>query len=149
MPVLLTAVVALMIVGAIIAIESRDLLSAIVYGLRMSLGVGAMSTVIALSLGMSIGVLAAYFGGKVDAVIMRLVDLQMSFPFLLLALLILFALGPGFLNVVLVLALARWVVYARLARGMTLTYRNSTFIDAAIVTGNSDVRIIRMRPEPG
>src|SRR3546814_18938174 len=76
--------------------QGRDMLSAIVFGLRMSLGVGAMSTVIALSLGMSIGVLAAYFGGKVDAAIMRVVDLQLSFPSILVALILLAVLGQGF-----------------------------------------------------
>src|SRR3546814_8645843 len=75
--------------------QGRDMLSAIVFGLRMSLGVGAMSTVIALSLGMSIGVLAAYFGGKVDAAIMRVVDLQLSFPSILVALILLAVLGKG------------------------------------------------------
>ena len=120
----------------------RDVLSRIIFGARVSLIVGLSSALFSGVLGTSLGIVAGYYRGFIDDLIMRLVDLQMSFPFLLLALLILFALGPGFWNVVLVLAIARWVVYARLARGLTLAYRNSPFIDAAIVMGNSDARII-------
>src|SRR3546814_1134704 len=83
------------------------MLSAIIFGLRMSLGVGVMSTFIALSLGMSIGVLAAYFGGKVDTVIMRVVDLQLSFPSILVALILLAALGKGVDKVILALIIVQ------------------------------------------
>ena len=121
----------------------RDLLSRLIYGARVSLAVGLGSALLSGTVGTALGILAGYHGGRVDDAIMRLVDLQMSFPFLLLALLVLYALGPGFLNVILVLALVRWMVYARVARGLTLAMRNSPFIDAARVTGNSDARIIR------
>src|SRR3546814_1120014 len=87
--------------------QGRDMLSAIIFGLRMSLGVGVMSTFIALSLGMSIGVLAAYFGGKVDTVIMRVVDLQLSFPSILVALILLAALGKGVDKLILALLIVQ------------------------------------------
>ena len=121
----------------------RDLLSRLIYGARVSLAVGLGSALLSGTVGTALGILAGYHGGRVDDLIMRLVDLQMSFPFLLLALLVLYALGPGFHNVILVLALVRWMVYARVARGLTLAMRNSPFVDAARVTGNSDLRIIR------
>ena len=75
--------------------QGRDMLSAIIYGLRMSLGVAALSTLIALAIGMSIGVIAAYFGGRIDSFIMRVVDLQLSFPVILVALILLAILGKG------------------------------------------------------
>ena len=121
----------------------RDLLSRLIYGARVSLAVGLSSALLSGTVGTLLGILAGYHGGRVDDLIMRFVDLQMSFPFLLLALLVLYALGSGFLNVILVLALVRWMVYARVARGLTLALRTSPFIDAARVTGNSDLRIIR------
>ncbi len=121
----------------------RDLLSRLIHGARVSLAVGLGSALLSGTAGTALGILAGYYGGRLDDLIMRLVDLQMSFPFLLLALLVLYALGPGFLNVILVLALVRWMVYARVARGLTLAMRSSPFIDAARVTGNSDLRIIR------
>lgn len=120
----------------------RDVFSRLIHGARVSLAVGVSSALISGVVGVTLGIIAGYFGGWVDDLIMRLVDLQMSFPFLLLALLVLFVLGSSFLNVIMVLALVRWMVYARVARGLTLSYRNSRFIDAARVTGNSDLRII-------
>ena len=121
----------------------RDLLSRLIHGARVSLTVGLGSALLSGAAGTALGIFAGYFGGRVDDLIMRLVDLQMSFPFLLLALLVLYALGPGFLNVILVLALVRWMVYARVSRGLTLALRSAPFIDAARVAGNSDLRIIR------
>src|SRR3546814_2514958 len=105
------------------------MLSAIVFGLRMSLGVGAMSTVIALSLGMSIGVLAAYFGGKVDAAIMRVVDLQLSFPSILVALILLAVLGKGVDKVIIALIIVQWAYYARTVRGTALVERRKGYIE--------------------
>jgi peptide/nickel transport system permease protein len=122
--------------------QGRDMLSAIVYGLRMSLGVGAMSTVIALSLGMSIGVLAAYFGGKVDAVIMRIVDLQLSFPAILVALILLAALGKGVDKVIIALIIVQWAYYARTVRGTALVERRKEYIEAASCLALSHRRIV-------
>ena len=120
----------------------RDLLSRLIYGSRISLSVGLSSAIVSGVIGIFLGLMAGYFGGKIDTFIMRFVDLQMSFPFLLLALLVLLAIGPGFWNIVLILALVRWMVYARVARGLVLAYRESAFVDGARITGNSDWRII-------
>jgi peptide/nickel transport system permease protein len=122
--------------------QGRDMLSAIVFGLRMSLGVGAMSTVIALSLGMSVGVLAAYFGGKVDAVIMRVVDLQLSFPAILVALILLAVLGKGVDKVIIALIIVQWAYYARTVRGTALVERRKEYIEAAACLALSHQRIV-------
>jgi len=122
--------------------QGRDMLSAIIYGLRMSLGVGAMSTLIALSVGMSIGVLAAYFGGKVDAVIMRIVDLQLSFPAILVALILLAVLGKGVDKVIIALIIVQWAYYARTVRGTALVERRKEYIEAAACLALSHRRIV-------
>ena len=122
--------------------QGRDMLSAIIFGLRMSLGVGAMSTVIALSVGMSIGVLAAYFGGRVDAVIMRIVDLQLSFPAILIALILLAALGKGVDKVIIALIIVQWAYYARTVRGTALVERRKEYIEAATCLALSHRRIV-------
>ena len=122
--------------------QGRDMLSAIVFGLRMSLGVGAMSTIIALSLGMSVGVLAAYFGGKVDAVIMRVVDLQLSFPAILVALILLAVLGKGVDKVIIALIIVQWAYYARTVRGTALVERRKEYIEAASCLALSHRRIV-------
>jgi peptide/nickel transport system permease protein len=121
----------------------RDVLSRLIYGARVSLLVGFSAMILSGILGTFLGILAGYHRGWVDDLIMRVVDVQMSFPFLLLALLVLFVLGPGFVNVILILALVRWMVFGRVARGMTLAYRETAFVDAARITGCSDARIIR------
>jgi len=122
--------------------QGRDMLSAIIFGLRLSLGVGAMSTVIALSLGMSIGVLAAYFGGKVDSVIMRIVDLQLSFPAILVALILLAVLGKGVDKVIIALITVQWAYYARTVRGTALVERRKEYIEAATCLALSHQRIV-------
>ena len=122
--------------------QGRDMLSAIIFGLRMSLGVGAMSTVIALSVGMSIGVLAAYFGGRVDSVIMRVVDLQLSFPAILVALILLAVLGKGVDKVILALVIVQWAYYARTVRGTALVERRKEYIEAASCLALSHRRIV-------
>ncbi len=120
----------------------RDVLSRMIFGARVSITVGLTSAIVSGLIGTLLGVLAGYYRGGIDDIIMRLVDIQMSIPVLLLALLVLFALGPGFLNLVVVLAIVRWMAYARLARGQTLAFRNLPFIDAAIAIGSSNKRII-------
>lgn len=122
--------------------QGRDMLSAIIYGLRMSLGVGAMSTLIALSLGMSVGVLAAYFGGKVDSIIMRVVDLQLSFPAILVALILLAVLGKGVDKVIIALIIVQWAYYARTVRGTALVERRKEYIEAAACLALSHRRIV-------
>ena len=120
----------------------RDVLSRMIFGARVSLTVGLSSALVSGLIGTLLGIIAGFYRGAVDDLIMRLVDIQMSIPVLLLALLVLFALGPGFLNLVVVLAIVRWMAYARLARGQTLAFRNLPFIDAAVAIGSSNPRII-------
>lgn len=111
--------------------QGRDMLSGIMYGLRISLGVGVSSALIAAVIGASLGLLAAYTGGRVETAIMRLVDLQLSFPSILVALMILAFLGKGVLNVVLALVIVEWATYARTARGAALVERRKEYIEAA------------------
>jgi peptide/nickel transport system permease protein len=111
--------------------QGRDMYSAIVYGLRISLLVGAGSALIACLVGASLGLLAAYAGGRTDSVIMRVVDLQLSFPTILAALMILAFLGKGILNVVIALVIVEWAYYARTVRGSALVERNKEYIEAA------------------
>ena len=111
--------------------QGRDLLSGILYGLRISLMVGVGSAVIAGIVGTLLGLLAAYAGGKVDAFIMRLVDLILSFPSILVAMMILAYLGKGVGNVVLTLVILEWAYYARTARGQALVERRREYVEAA------------------
>ena len=111
--------------------QGRDMLSGIMYGLRISLGVGLSSAFIAGLVGASLGLLAAYAGGRTETGIMRLVDLQLSFPSILVALMILAFLGKGVFNVVLALVIVEWATYARTARGTALVERRKEYIEAA------------------
>jgi len=111
--------------------QGRDMLSGIMYGLRISLIVGAGSAIIACLVGASLGMLAAYAGGRTDSLIMRLVDLQLSFPAILAALMILAFLGKGILNVVFALVIVEWADYARTLRGSALVERRREYIEAA------------------
>jgi peptide/nickel transport system permease protein len=111
--------------------QGRDMLSGILYGLRISLIVGAGSALVAGIVGTSLGLTAAYAGGRVEAAIMRLVDLQLSFPAILVALMILAALGKGVANVMLALVIVEWASYARTARGAALAERAREYIEAA------------------
>ena len=120
----------------------RDLLSRIFLAGQLSLAVGFSGVVVSGLVGVCLGLLAGYYGGRTDAIIMRAVDLQIGFPFLMLAIFILYALGPGFWNVVLVLAIVRWPVYARVTRGMTMSLREQQFIESAKVVGCGGGRII-------
>lgn len=112
--------------------QGRDLFSAIVYGLRISLMVGLGSALIASVVGTIVGVMSAYFGGKVDAFIMRTVDLMLSFPSILIAMMILAYLGKGIGNVILTLVVLEWAYYARTARGQALAERQKEYVEAAL-----------------
>ena len=122
--------------------QGRDMFSAILYGLRISLGVGVMSTVFALAIGMAIGLVSAYAGGWLDNLIMRLVDLQLSFPSILIALVLLAVLGQGVDKIVIALITVQWAYYARTVRGAALAERRKEYVDAARVMAFSDTRIV-------
>ncbi len=122
--------------------QGRDMLSAIFYGLRISLGVGVMSGAIAFGIGLSVGLAAAYFGGRVDAIIMRIVDLQLSFPAILLALIVLAVLGKGVDKIIIALVAFQWAYYARTVRASALVERNKEYIEAATCLALSHTRIV-------
>ena len=122
--------------------QGRDMLSAIFYGLRISLGVALVSVLIALSFGTLVGLYAAYHGGRADAIIMRVVDLQLSFPTILVALILLAILGKGIFNVVLALVIVQWALYARTARGVALAERRKEYVESAACLGLRPARII-------
>ena len=122
--------------------QGRDMLSAIFFGLRISLGVGAMSGFIALCLGTCIGLAAAYFGGRVDTLIMRLVDLQLSFPAILIALMLLAILGRGVDKIIIALITVQWAYYARTVRGSALVERRKEYIEAAHGLAFSKRRVV-------
>jgi peptide/nickel transport system permease protein len=115
--------------------QGRDMLSGIFYGLRTSLLVGTLSTVAALSLGLLLGLTAAYFGGWVDALIMRVVDLQLSFPAILLALILLAIFGQGLDKVIIALVAIQWALYARTVRASALVERDKDYMEATRVLG--------------
>lgn len=113
----------------------RDLLSAILYGLRTSIGIAIVSAITAFLIGTSVGLFAAYFGGRVDAFIMRVVDLQLSVPAILVALMLLGALGQGVDKTLLALIIVQWAYYARNVRGSALVERNKEYVEAAMSQG--------------
>ncbi len=122
--------------------QGRDMLSGIMYGLRISLLVGVGSALIAGIIGSSLGLVAAYVGGRTETIIMRLVDLQLSFPSILVALMILAFLGKGIGNVMLALVMVEWAYYARTARGSALAERRREYIEAAECLALSNTRIV-------
>ena len=122
--------------------QGRDMLSAILYGLRTSLWIGVASTVLALSLGTSLGLLAGYYGGRIDSLLMRVADVQLSFPAILIALILLAVLGQGSGKILAALVAVQWAFYARTARGAALVERNKEYVEAAICLGFSTRRIV-------
>jgi peptide/nickel transport system permease protein len=120
----------------------RDILSRIIHGARITLYIIALVAVTAPVLGLLIGTVAGYFGGWIDAVLMRLTDIFLAFPRLILALALVAVLGPGIENAVLAIALTAWPPYARVARAETLTIRNSDYIAAVRLQGAGAPRII-------
>jgi ABC-type dipeptide/oligopeptide/nickel transport system permease subunit len=120
----------------------RDIFSRVLYGSRASLAIGILVTGIAAIVGSILGGLAGFRGGAIDTVVMRLVDLQLSIPFILLALIFLAILGPGFWSVFAALAVALWVNYARLIRGETLMIREMEYVVAARTIGLTPTRIL-------
>ena len=120
----------------------RDVLSRILYGARVSAAVGISTVAVSLLIGLLVGSIAGYFGGWIDHLLMRLVDILMAFPGILLAIAFTAVLGPGLDHVVLALGLIGWTGYARLVRGEILALREKEFIHAARALGGSPARVI-------
>jgi len=122
--------------------QGRDMLSAILFGLRISLTVGIASTIAALTIGLATGLAAAYFGGWVDAAIMRIADIQLSFPAILIALILLAMLGQGTGKIVVALITVQWAYYARTVRSSAMVERQKEYIEAARALALSQPRIV-------
>jgi len=120
----------------------RDVLARILYGARFSLLVATVSVVAAGALGLSAGLVTGYLGGVPDALLMRLADLQLAFPFILLAMAIIAILGPSLPNVIMVFVITSWPVYARVTRASVLVVRNQEYVEAARSLGASVGRIV-------
>ena len=126
----------------------RDILTRIMYGSRISIVVASISILIAGTIGTSLGIIAGYFGGWIASLLMRTVDISMSIPIILLALVLVIALGASFGTVITVLVLLLWAYYARMARGLTLAVREQDYIAKAVVVGASHFRIMRVHIFP-
>ena len=120
----------------------RDVLTRLLYGARVSLLVGIAAIGVGGTIGIVAGLLSGYFGGWVDDLIMRLGDIQLAFPFILLAIMFLVVLGSGIWNLILVLGVGQWVTYARIVRADTLSLREKEFVEAARALGDSTTSII-------
>jgi peptide/nickel transport system permease protein len=120
----------------------RDLLSRVIYGARPSLVVALAAVALAAIAGVSLGLLAGYYSGAIDQLSMRLADIQLAFPFLLLAITLMAVFPPTLTTVILVLALSGWVTYARLVRAQVLTLREKEFVIAARTIGSDDARVL-------
>jgi peptide/nickel transport system permease protein len=120
----------------------RDVLSRLLFGARVSILVGLVAVVLGGFVGTTLGVLAGYIGGRTDDLIMRLADIQLAFPFILLAIMVLVVLGSGILNLILVLGIGQWVTYARIARGETIAQRGREYVEAARAIGVRDRQIL-------
>ena len=123
--------------------QGRDILSRMIYGARISLAVAAISILLAGTVGTTLGLMAGYFGGNIDHLIMRLVDICISIPAILFALVLAVVLGPSFQTVIIVIVSIFWSRYARLVRGETLSLKTKDFVARAKVSGASNARIIR------
>ena len=126
----------------------RDILSRAIYGARISLSVALLVVGITAAFGTMLGITAGYMGGRIEAFLMRVTDISMAFPGLVLAMLLSVGIGPGFLTVVLALSLLGWAPYARLIRGETLRLRESDFVAQARINGASSLRIMRVHIFP-
>src|SRR6056297_277233 len=123
-------------------LQGRGVLSTILYGTRISIMVGLAAVALGGTIGVTLGMISGYFGGKIDSVIMRMADVQLSFPTTMIAITVMAFWGRGILKLIIVIGLATWVTYARTARGATLSLKNSEFIEAAKLIGVSKTKII-------
>jgi peptide/nickel transport system permease protein len=126
----------------------RDVLSRMLYGGRISLLVGVVSVVVAMFIGVLLGIISAMVGGKVDDVIMRLTDLSLTLPGVLIALAVAATVGPSLINVILIISLLYWAQFARMARGEALSIRERDYVQAAYAIGCSPLRILRLHIFP-
>jgi len=122
--------------------QGRDIFSAIIYGLRVSLYVGFASTILSVVIGFSLGLISGYFGGWVDTIIMRIADIQLSFPSILIALIIMALWGAGIGNIIIAITIVTWVYYARTARGVVLSEKEKDYAQSAKALGMSNFSII-------
>lgn len=120
----------------------RDILSRIIFGSRIALLVGLAAVLISGVLGMIIGLVAGYFGGRMDDFLMRLADVQLAFPFILLAIAVIGVLGPSLRNIIIVIGVSSWVVYARVVRGEVLSIREREYVHAAVALGSRHWRVL-------
>jgi len=120
----------------------RDVLTRIIYGARISLLVGTVPSLISLAIGAAMGILSGYLGGKIDAIIMRVADMMIAFPSLLLAMVVMYTLGPNLLNIFFALALVGWASVARVVRSQTLALKGKEFMEAARANGTSRFTIM-------
>jgi peptide/nickel transport system permease protein len=120
----------------------RDLFTRLIYGSRVSLEVGLISVGIAMTIGVVLGLISGYYGGWIDSLIMRIVDIFLSFPVILLAIAFVAALGPSIINVMIALGLVYWTNYARVVRSSVLSIKEEEYVQAAKTVGASDLRII-------
>lgn len=126
----------------------RDILSRIIYGARISLSVSLISVFLSSLLGITLGLLSGYYGGWIDAVIMRVVDVQLAYPLILFAITVAAVFGATLRNLIIVLVIANWVTYTRVVRGEVLVRRATQYVEAARVNGCRDGRIIRLHILP-
>jgi len=115
--------------------QGRDMLSAIVYGSRVSLVIGLLGTLFSSVIGIALGLIAGYFGGRIDAFIMRVADIQLSFPTMLVALFMMSIFGRGVVNILIALSVVGWVRYARTVRGEVLSVKKNEYVEATKVIG--------------
>ncbi|HTO13397.1 MAG TPA: ABC transporter permease [Candidatus Binatia bacterium] len=120
----------------------RDLLARVIYGARPALLVGFAAVVISGFIGMLTGLVSGYFGGRVDDALMRLADIQLAFPFILLAIAVIGVLGPSLKTIIAVIGVSSWVVYARIVRSAVLSLREREFVQAALALGSGDGRVL-------
>jgi peptide/nickel transport system permease protein len=120
----------------------RDVLSRIIYGARISLVVGISAVIISGTLGVSLGLISGFYSGRLESFIMRIADIQLAFPFILLAISIVAVIGGGLFNVILVLGVAGWVSYGRVVRGQVLSIKEKEYIESARAIGQWDLTVV-------